>query len=310
MIADAGRGPRVAILGSANMDLVATADHLPAAGETVLGRDFATIGGGKGANQAVAAARAGGDCVMIAAVGDDAFGPVLRSGLDAAGVDTRLVRTVSGPSGVALIAVDRHGENQILVAPGANATLDKLSGDELAAVTDAQALVCQLETPISAITQAARAAHAAGVPVVLNAAPARELPAELLDAVDLLVVNQGEAATVAGRPGASVDELIDALLETVPRVTVTLGAAGVAYADRDRVRVWVPAPVIEAVDTTAAGDAFVGAMTVAWLEGRAIGDALRWGCAAGAAAATSAGAASSIPERAAIDELYAAAYGS
>jgi ribokinase len=300
---------RVTVLGSANMDLVGTSDHLPQAGETVLGNDFAMISGGKGANQAVAAARTGAECVMVAAVGDDAFGPVLRSGLAAAGVNADLVRVAPGPSGVALIAVDRHGENQILVAPGANATLETLTEAELDAVRSAQALVCQMETPMSAIVQAAQAAQQAGVAVVINAAPARVLPSELLSATDLLVVNAGEAQVVAGLSGAGVDELLETLLSMVPRVAITLGSAGVAYADREGARSDVPAPVIRAVDTTAAGDAFVGALTVAWLEGRPIQDALRWGCAAGAACARSFGAADSLPTREVIDELFAATYG-
>lgn len=302
-------GPRVTVLGSANMDLVGTSDRLPQAGETVLGNDFAMIPGGKGANQALAAAHAGAECVMVAAVGDDTFGPVLRSGLAAAGVDVDLVRVAPGPSGVALIAVDRRGENQILVAPGANGTLETLTDAELDAVRSAQALVCQMETPMTAIVEAAQAARQAGVAVVVNAAPARVLPSKLLSATDLLVVNEGEAQVVAVLPGAGVGELLEALLGLVPRVAITLGSAGVAYADRQGVRLDVPAPAIHAVDTTAAGDAFVGALTVAWLEGRPIRDALRWGCAAGAACARSFGAADSLPTRVMIDELFAEAYG-
>jgi ribokinase len=302
-------GPRVAVLGSANMDLVARADHLPRAGETVLGGSFATIPGGKGANQAVAAARAGAACFMIAAVGEDAFGPQLRAGLAAAHVDVDLVRTVPGPSGVALIAVDADGENQILVAPGANATLDKLTDVDVTAITGARALVCQMETPIAAIVQAAQAAHEAEVAVIVNAAPARALPADLVRLVDLLVVNEGEAAVVAGLAGGTVVQLLDALLAVVPRVAITLGSAGVSYADRDGLRLNVPAPVIRAVDTTAAGDAFVGALTVAWLDGWPMRDALQWACAAGAACARAYGAADSLPNRQQIDELFADAYG-
>lgn len=302
--------PRITVLGSANMDLVGTATSLPRAGETVLGNGFAMIPGGKGANQAVAAARAGGDATAIAVLGDDTFGPLLHAGLARAGVRTDLVRVSPGPSGVALIAVDAAGENQILVAPGANATLVELTEAELAAVTGAQALVCQLETPIAAVTQAAEAAHRAGVPVVVNAAPARKLPRELLDATHLLIVNRGEAETVAGAaPGDGIDELLAALIVLVPRVAMTLGAAGVAYADRDGLRLDVAAPVVRAVDTTAAGDAFIGALTVAWLEGRPMLDALRWACSAGAACARAFGAADSLPTRRTITELYEQAYG-
>ena len=299
---------RITVLASANMDLVGTAPTLPRAGETVLGDGFAMIPGGKGANQAVAAARAGADCTAIAAVGDDAFGPLLRDGLAGAGVRTDLLRITPGPSGVALISVDANGENQILVASGANATLTTLTDAELGAVTAGAALVCQLETPMSAVRQATAAAHAAGVPVIVNAAPARPLPDDLARAIDLLIVNRGEAETLTGTSGGALGDLLPGLLDLVPRVVVTLGPDGAAYADRDGVTVDVPAPIIAAVDTTAAGDAFVGAFTVAWLEQREIRDALRWACAAGAACARTFGAAVSLPSRASIDELYASAY--
>lgn len=296
--------PRVTVLGSANMDLVGFAAVLPRAGQTVLGHGFTMIPGGKGANQAVAASRAGADVTMIAATGDDAFGSTLRAGLRDAGVNAELVRVVPGPSGVALIAVDAAGENQILVVPGANATLEALSETEIAAVTGAGALVCQLEIPLATIAQAAAAARAAGVCVILNAAPVRVLPDDVLDRVDLLVVNADEATTLSGRSAADPRDVgMDALTALVPRVVVTLGAAGAAYGDRSGERFTVPAPAVTAVDSTAAGDAFVGALAVAWLEGRPMRDALRWACAAGAAAATVAGAQASLPTRAAIEEL-------
>jgi ribokinase len=298
----------VTVLGSANVDLVAYAPRLPRPGETVVGGAFAMSAGGKGVNQAIAVARAGGECTVLTAVGDDGFAATLRDGLAAAGVRTDLVRTVAGPSGVALIAVDAAGENQIVVAPGAHGSLDTLREDELAEVRTAQALVAQLELPLGVVVQAALAAEAAGVPVVLNAAPARELPPELLRATRLLVVNRGEAEDLCGTGGAGVERLLDALLRKVPRVAITLGAEGAAYADRDGTRLTVPAPRITAVDTTAAGDAFVGALTVAWLEGRPIREAIEWACAAGAACARTAGAAGSLPARDAIDGLYAEAY--
>jgi ribokinase len=291
------RAPRIAVLGSANMDLVGTAPRLPVPGETVLGHGFTMVPGGKGANQAVAVARAGGGCVAIAAVGDDAFGASLRAGLRGSGVDTTLVRTVPGPSGVALIVVDSAGENQILVVPGANAALTGLTPGERAAIAGADALVCQLEVPVGTVVEAALAARAAKVRVVLNAAPARPLPEDLWAATDLLVVNRGEAAALAGQ--ASVDRLV----ELVPRAVLTLGAQGCRYGDREGTRLSVAAPVVSTVDTTAAGDAFVGALTVAWLSGWPIEKALRWACAAGAACARTLGAASSLPTREQIDEL-------
>ncbi|HEV7897295.1 MAG TPA: ribokinase [Planosporangium sp.] len=300
-------GPRVAVLGSANMDLVVNAGRLPEPGETVLGRDFTTVPGGKGANQAVAVARAGGDCAFIGAVGTDQFGAQLRERLRSAGVDASRLRMVDGPSGVALIAVDDAGENMIVVAPGANGTVTGLSAADEALIVAADALMCQLEVPVEAVAAAARVARAGGVRVVLNAAPARPLPVELTGAVDLLLVNQVEARTVAG-VSADVDGLLDALVESVPRVVLTLGPGGVAYADADGVRLRVPAPVVSTLDSTAAGDAFAGAFVVAWSQGRPLGEALRWACAAGAACARRRGASSSLPARDEIDDLFRAAY--
>jgi ribokinase len=293
---------RIVVVGSANMDLVATTPTLPAPGQTVLGHGFTTVPGGKGANQALAAARAGGDCTLVGAVGDDAFGADLLTGLRAGGVRTALVRTVAGPSGVALIAVDDAGENQIVVAPGANARLTDLRAEELAAIGAADVLVAQLEVPVETVAAAARAAREAGVTVILNAAPARSLPVDLLSTVDLLLVNEGEARALAQRRG----DRIDALLDLVPRVVLTLGAKGASYGDRDGLRLDVPAPVVSVVDTTAAGDAFTGAFAVAWAESRPVADAVRWACAAGAACARTLGAASALPTCTEIDELYGA----
>src|SRR5262249_5676656 len=177
------------------------------------------------------------------------------------------------------------------------------------AVAGAHALVCQLETPLSAVECGLRAARRAGVTTVLNAAPARTLSDDLLREVDILVVNHGEAEIVAGFARRSVDDLLSALLEAVPCVAITLGANGVAYADREGARLNVPAPAITAVDTTAAGDAFVGALTVALVERRPMREALEWACAAGAACAQVVGAADSLPARSAVDELFMRACG-
>jgi len=302
---------RVSVVGSANLDLVVAAPTLPAPGETVLGHDFTQVPGGKGANQAVAAARAGARCGFIGAVGEDSFGQMLRDNLVAAQVDVSRLRVVPEPSGVALIAVDERAENIIVVAPGANGTVHRLDPADQAAIADADVLLLQLEIPLSAVIQSAEVARAAGTLTVLNAAPARRLPAELLAAVDVLVVNQGEAAVVSGRGGAAAppDELLPALLAVVPRVVMTLGAHGAAYADREGARLDVPAPRIEAVDTTAAGDAFTGALAVALAERRPIQTALRWACAAGAACAQRPGASTALPIRDNIEVLFATTYG-
>lgn len=317
-------GARVVVVGSTNLDLAVTTPSLPRPGETVLGDGFRTAPGGKGANQAVAAARAGADCAFVGAVGQDGFAAELRGSLAGAGVDVQRLRSVPGPSGVALIAVDSTAENLIVVAPGANGTLTSLAGPDRAVIEAADVLLCQLEVPVPAVVQAAGWARSAGTAVVLNAAPSRRLPAELLDAVDLLVVNQVEAAVVAevpdpgadpgADPGTDLDGLLDVLLLRVPRVAVTLGARGVRYADRSGLRLAVGAPTVAAVDTTAAGDAFTGALAVAWaeqgrpVEAASVTAALRWACAAGAVCARRPGACTALPARDEIDALFAEAY--
>jgi ribokinase len=304
------------VVGSANMDFVATAPALPRAGETVLGHDFTQVPGGKGANQAIAATRAGAATTFIGAIGSDSLGVTLRARLSASAVDISLVRVVYGASGVALIVVDGAGENMIVVAPGANTQLTGLTDPELAAIGAADALLCQLEIPVETVTEAAVAARTAGTRVVLNAAPALALPADLLDVVDLLVVNQVEAAMLADVVSPDVDAgdvpeaeaLVEALLGQVPRVVLTLGAAGAWYGGRDGDPVHVPAPVVRTVDSTAAGDAFSAALAVAWGEGRDIVDAVRWASAAGAATVRQLGASAALPQRSAIDELYTSTY--
>jgi ribokinase len=292
---------RVAVVGSANMDLVALAPSLPAPGETVLGGDFVMVPGGKGANQAVAAARAGASVVFLGAIGSDAFGVTLRARITAAGVDAGQLRVVYGASGVALVMVGADGENAILVAPGANAAFTGLTEGELAAVRDADVLVAQLEIPLATVTEAALAARAAGTRVILNAAPAQAVPAELLDAVDLLVVNENEAVALTGRGRDDPD----ALLALVPRAVLTLGGAGAWYVERGAEPVHVPAVKVDVVDSTAAGDAFTAALAVAWGEGRDLLAALHWAAAAGAACVRRLGASVALPSRDEIDALHA-----
>ena len=298
----------IVVVGSINMDLVATAPTLPRPGETVLGHAFMQVPGGKGANQALAAARAGAPVAFIGALGSDALGVTLRARLSASTVDIDLLRVVYGASGVALIVVDDAGENAIVVAPGANAALVGLTDADLAAIGSADVLLCQLEIPLDTVAAAVAAARAAGTRVLVNAAPARALPAELLAGIDLLVVNRVEAAALAGVTSVEPRGLVGALLAGVPRVVLTDGAAGVWYGERDGDPVHVPAPVVDTVDTTAAGDAFTGALAVAWGEGRELVDAVRWASAAGAAAARRLGASTAMPNRAEIDELYSSTY--
>lgn len=289
----------IVVLGSTNMDLVAYAARAPGRGETVTGREFATVPGGKGANQAVAAARAGGEVTMIGAVGSDHYGEILRHTLEASGVDTDLLRTAEGPSGTAHIVVDDEGANSIVVIPAANGTVTALAPGDEAVIAAAGLLLLQLELPLDAVTEGARAARRHGVRTVLTPAPARPLPPELLGAVDLLLPNEHEAAALTGLgdPRAAAA----ALLREVPEVVVTLGAAGCLYAARDAEPVAVAAPRVTPVDTTAAGDTFAGALAVALGEERPMPEALTWACTAAALSVQRPGASTSMPYRPEID---------
>lgn len=290
---------RVAVLGSTNMDLVAYADRAPDRGETVTGREFRTIPGGKGANQAVAAARAGGDVMMIGAVGDDEYGVRMRENLEHSGVDTDLLHTAEGPSGTAHIVVDGKGSNAIVVIPGANGTVTALGPGEIAAIAEADLLLLQLELPLSAVIEGARAAHAQGVRTVLTPSPVQQLPAELLDRVDLLVANEYEAAELSGH--ADPHAAAEILLSRLPALVITLGSKGCLYAARGSRTVHFPAPEVAAVDTTGAGDTFVGTLAVALGEGQPVPKAVAWASAAAALCVQKPGASISMPYRSEID---------
>ncbi|MGV9882904.1 ribokinase [Streptomyces sp. NPDC003006] len=292
--------PHIAVLGSANMDLVAYVAKAPRRGETVTGREFRTVPGGKGANQAVAAARAGATVSMIGAVGSDTFGAQLRSSLEHSGVDTDLLRTVETPTGTAHIVVDDEGGNAIVVVPGANGTVKGLTPGDEALIASANALLLQLEIPVKGVVAAARAARRHGVRTVLTPAPAQHLPDELLAATDLLLPNEHEAATLTGitdDPRAAARSL----LARVPEVVITLGSRGSLYAARGAEPVTVPAPHVTAVDTTGAGDTFAGTLAVALAEGRSVPDALTWASSAAALSVQRPGASASMPYRKEID---------
>lgn len=305
-------GARVAVVGSVNMDLVVTAPRLPRPGETVTGGGFMQHPGGKGANQAVAAARLGARAALVARVGADAFGDRRLDDLRAEGVDlSGMSRDPVGPTGVALITVDRSGENTIVVAPGANAALEPGHVDAAAAcIAGSGALLVQLEVPLGAVTQAVGLARETGVPVLLNAAPARPLPAELLEQVDVLLVNRGEAAALTDMdPDTDPERLLDALVRLeVPTVLLTLGAGGVLLHHRVA-RDKVPAFPVQAVDTVGAGDAFAGALAERRAGARGAWDlhdvreAARWAAGAGALAATRPGATPSLPRRSELEAL-------
>lgn len=282
----------VAVVGSINMDLVAVTPRLPARGETILGTSFGSTPGGKGANQAIAAAKAGADVVFVGAVGDDTFALELRQALVDAEVDTEHLREVPGPSGIAAITVDGDGQNSIVVVSGANARVTELTDDELGAVANADVLLCQLEIPIETVTTAARRAARSSTTVMINPSPAQTLPPELLESVDVLIVNETEE-----------QQLGEDALAAVPHVVTTLGAAGARYRGPESERLDVDSPIVDAVDTTGAGDAFAGALASAWSRGPR--EALAFACAAGALTATRPGASAASPTRSEIDALLA-----
>jgi ribokinase len=291
----------VLVVGSVNADLVVGVDRRPAAGETVLGSDLATFPGGKGANQAVAAARLGASVAFLGRVGTDSFASFLRETLDREGVATGHLLAVPGPSGVALITVDPAGDNSIIVAPGANSRLTP-EGIEAArgAFEGARVVSAQLEVPVAAVEAAARLAAVAGARFILNLSPAREVPRGLLAAADPLVVNEHEAAFLLrdglsdperARPPACAAALLARGLQSV---VITLGADGAYAADASGGN-HVPSPRVAVVDTTGAGDAFTGALAWRLSLGDTLAQAAALAARAGAAAVTGRGAQGSYP---------------
>lgn len=303
-------GPRICVVGSVNMDLVVATPVLPVPGQTVLGGPFATHPGGKGANQAVAAARAGGQVSFVGRVGADAFGDTLRAGLEAEGIDIAHLRVApEEPTGVALIAVDPSGQNTIIVAPGANAAVTVDDVDAAAErITGADVLLLQLEVPLEVVAHAAALAAEAGVRVVLNTAPAQPLPNDLLACCEYLILNETEAEILTGvlpTDWESAEVAAARLREYGARqVIVTLGARGAVLAGPDGV---VPQPAfpVASRDAVGAGDAFVGTFSVGVGSGLAAPEALRRAAAAGALATLTSGAQPSLPTAAAVDAFLA-----
>jgi ribokinase len=288
----------ILVAGSANLDFVVRANHIPSPGETVLGRDFKTFPGGKGANQAVAAARAGGVAThMLAALGADAFAQPIEASLRDAQVNLHAVRVDDQPTGVAFICVSDDAENAITVAPGANACLLPA---HLPALQGFSHLLLQLETPLATVLAYAQAARRQGVCVVLNAAPAQQLPVELLAAVDVLVVNEGELQSICGDHNGTVVECLQRPeLAHVRCIVVTLGHHGCCARVDGEIIFQTAFPVVP-VDTTAAGDTFCGTLVAALHTGADFAQALRLASAAGALACTQPGAQSSIPSASAV----------
>jgi ribokinase len=291
-----GSTGRLYVVGSANMDLVVRAPRLPSAGETVLGDDLLRVPGGKGANQAVAAARLGTRVSFVGNVGDDSFGAELRAGMQAEGIDTHRLETIDRASGVALIVVDAHGENLIAVGSGANAAVSPAQVERaLSALGADDVVLLQLELPLESIAQACQSAYQAGARVVLNAAPATDDPrlANLLRLTSVLIVNHGEAQALsrADEPAAAATSLRQRGPETV---VVTLGGDGLVMATPTGLT-RVPAQRVDVVDTTAAGDAFCGAFAGAILAGRPPEHAASTANLAAALATTRLGAQPSLP---------------
>ena len=297
----------VVIFGSINMDLVVRTPRLPAPGETLIGRTFFTATGGKGANQAVACARLGAQSRMIGRVGDDVFGATLRQNLREYGVDDAGISVSAGPSGVAVIAVDDAAENTIVIVAGANGTI---GADDLAslerALAGAKVLLLQLEVPIDAVLAAAQAARRRGVTVILDPAPARQLPAELYAASDIITPNETEAAMLVGfavQDQQSAERAGQVLLDRGVRAAIIkMGSKGVYWIDGARGG-FAPAFPVVPLDTVAAGDAFNGGLAAALNAGLPLEQALRWGLAAGALSVTKSGAQQSMPSRQELEQL-------
>ena len=306
----------ILVAGSANLDFVVRAPHIPAPGETVLGNDFRTFAGGKGANQAIAVARSGGVATsLLLALGQDSFAEPIEASLNAAGVKLHVLRTKNLPTGTAFICVSDDAENAITVAPGAN---NALLPEHLPSLGGVDYLLLQLETPLATVVAYAKAARQAGVKVVLNAAPAQALPSELLASIDVLIVNEVELATVSHCAG-SVAHCF-AQLSDVPCLVVTLGGKGCcarwtgdagssvnAASDAEATAtdqiIFQPAFAITPVDTTAAGDTFCGVLVASLAQQLAMPKALARASAAAALACLRPGAQDSMPTRAEVDQF-------
>ena len=293
---------KIIVVGSCNTDMVIRVDHLPEPGETIIGHDFITNQGGKGANQAVAVKRLGGETAFIARLGNDDFGAKSLRLLTEEGIDTSFVRLTDGVStGVALIPVDDKGENSIIVSSGANALLSPLDIEEAEPLFEkASILLMQLETPVPTLISAARLAKQFGAKVVLNPAPypKEPLPIELLELVDIITPNETEAAGMSGVKVLDEESALKAICEIqgqgVGNVIITAGASG-AYTSIDGQLVRIPSEKVEVVDTTAAGDTFCGALCVALSKGTDMVQAIRFANKAASLSVTRLGAWMSIP---------------
>lgn len=307
---------KVVVVGSLSVDFVMRVPRRPQKGETVAGFDFNTFVGGKGNNQALAASRAGATTYMIGRVGKDEFGDRLLATLKTNGVDTHhMLQDADVGTGIANIYVDPDGDNSIIIVPRANANLSRADVQRAKRVIEAAAVVViQMEIPDEAIVEAAKVGHQAGAKVILNPAPAPpsgKLPAGLAEYLDVLVPNQTEIELLTGIAAGDIEGARSAAVKLqqqgVREVVVTLGEQGALYIATDGKHRVIPSFKVKAVDTTAAGDAFCGALAAALAAGKSMEDAIHTGCAAGALAVTCAGAEPSLPHRSAIDKLLASA---
>ncbi|MFK3790703.1 MULTISPECIES: ribokinase [Pseudomonas] len=291
---------KVVVVGSLNMDLVTRAERLPRGGETLAGKSFATVSGGKGANQAVAAARLGAEVAMVGCVGDDAYGVQLRDALLAEGIDCQAVSVVEGSSGVALIVVDDSSQNAIVIVAGGNGQLmpEKVAAVD-AVLQQAEVIICQLEVPLATVGYSLQRGRELGKTVILNPAPASgPLPEQWYASIDYLIPNESEAGALSGVVVDSLESAEQAanrlLAAGAGKVIITLGAQGSLFADGSRFEHF-PAPKVQALDTTAAGDTFVGGFAAALAAGKSEAEAIRFGQVAAALSVTRAGAQPSIP---------------
>ena len=300
------QAPRIVVLGSLNMDLVLRVPHMPRAGETMLGQSLSQVPGGKGGNQAVSCARQGAAVSLLSCVGEDAYADQLLAGLVADHIDVQHVqRSARDATGVAVISVDDSAQNQIVVVPGANLRLQVTEPVLRPLLQDADYVVLQFETPLQEVDQALRSARAVGCKTVLNPSPVQPLPDAWWPMVDVLVVNEGEAAQLSGSPVDSPESAARAArwlqARGVGQVVVTLGSQGAvccgqpAQGSAEAAAHWHRAPQVQAVDTTAAGDTFLGALTVQLAAGASLDDATQWAIRAAGICVTRAGAQPSIP---------------
>lgn len=296
----------ILVIGSLNADLVVRAPRFPAPGETIRGEDLVTVPGGKGANQAVAAARLGADVAMIGRVGADSFGISLIENLKQNHVDaTHVTRDTSAATGTAVIVVDSHGQNSIVLSPGANAKV-KPADVEPASFLDPKLLLLQLEIPTETVLHSARLAKQNGLRVLLNPAPAKEIPDELIALADFIIPNETELGLLTGQFVSNVKSAEAAARSLVTReaqtVIVTLGANGALIVRKDATK-HIPSFKVNVVDTTAAGDAFIGGFAVALLGGQSLEDAVQYASACGALAVTKFGAQPSLPTKQEVEEF-------